>query len=269
MIKKHILYLLVCIVGMSMQSMPAFGWGQEGHRIIAKIAYDNLNRRVKKKVDKITGKRGMIYWSNWADEIKSDNIYPQSIKDGWHYQDFEAGLSDSLVADALVHYRAEGGNLFRALDSLELEMAGEKVDPMNANHIMRFIIHLNGDRYCPVHIAHMDDKGGNTVKMKWFGRETNLHAVWDSKIIESQGYSYTEYAQMIEDEYRDMKKEIEQKSDEQLLIESYHMTEAIYQYQQIWDGNPYHYIYTWRQPMERQLYTAGIRLAMRLNKMLK
>jgi hypothetical protein len=134
---------------------------------------------------------------------------------------------------------------------------------------MRVIIHRNGDRYCPVHIAHMDDKGGNTVKMKWFGRETNLHAVWDSKIIESQGYSYTEYAQMIEDEYQDMKKEIEQKSDEQLLIESYHMTEAIYQYQQIWDGNPYHYIYTWRQPMERQLYTAGIRLAMRLNKMLK
>ena len=104
------------------------------------------------------------------------------------------------------------------------------------------------------------------VKMKWFGRETNLHAVWDSKIIESQGYSYTEYAQMIQDEYGDMKREIEKKSDEQLLVDSYHMTESIYQYQQIWDGNTYHYIYTWRQPMERQLYIAGIRLAMWLNK---
>jgi hypothetical protein len=263
--KRLILGLLVTALT-GIYCVPANGWGQEGHRSIAKIAYDHVKCRTRKKLDKIIGERGMIYWANWADEIKSDNIYPQSIKDGWHYQDFEAGLSDSLVADALVHYRSEGGNLFRALDSLELEMAGEKVDPMNANHIMRFIIHLNGDRYCPVHIAHMDDKGGNTVKMKWFGRETNLHAVWDAKIIESQGYSYTEYAQMIQDEYGDMKREIEKKSDEQLLIDSYHMTESIYQYQQIWDGNTYHYIYTWRQPMERQLYIAGIRLAMWLNK---
>ena len=266
MIKRQILYVLVCFIGMSMHSVPAFSWGQEGHRIIAKIAYDNLKCSTKKKVDKIVGKRGIIYYANWADEIKSDNIYPQSIKDGWHFQDLDAGMSDSLVADALTHYRAEGGNLFRALDSLEIEMAGEKVDPINEEHILRFIIHLNGDRYCPMHIAHMDDKGGNMVKMKWFGRETNLHAVWDSKIIESQGYSYTEYAQMIQDEYGDMKREIEKKSDEQLLIDSYHMTESIYQYQQIWDGNTYHYIYTWRQPMERQLYIAGIRLAMWLNK---
>jgi len=85
------------------------------------------------------------------------------------------------------------------------------------------------------------------------------------KIIESQGYSYTEYAQMIEDEYKDMKREIMNKSDEQLLVESYHMTEAIYQHMQVWDGNTYHYIYTWRQPMERQLYIAGIRLAKWLN----
>ena len=70
---------------------------------------------------------------------------------------------------------------------------------------------------------------------------------------------------MIEDEYKDMKREIMNKSDEQLLVESYHLTEAIYQHMQVWDGNTYHYIYTWRQPMERQLYIAGIRLAKWLN----
>ena len=88
----------------------------------------------------------MIYHANWADEIKSDNIYPESIKDGWHFQDFNAGLSDSLIADALVHYPAEGGNLFRVLDSLEVEMTGEQVTRANAIHIMRFLVHLNGDQ---------------------------------------------------------------------------------------------------------------------------
>lgn len=248
-----------------MYCLPAFGWGQEGHRIIAKIAYDNLNRKAKKNVDAILGKQGIIYYANWADELKSDNIYPQSIKDGWHFQDFPAGLSDSIVADALIHYPTEGGNLYRVLDSLELDMEAEQISRTNMIHTLRFIVHLSGDRYCPMHMAHMDDKGGNAVKMKWFGRDTNLHTVWDTKLIESQGYSYTEYAEMLQHEYKDIKRQIEQASDEQLLVDSYHVTEAIYKYQEIWDGNTYHYIYTWRQPMERQLYIAGIRLAKLLN----
>lgn len=248
---------------------PAFSWGQKGHRIIAKIAYDNLHRKARKAVDKILGPQGMIYNANWADEIKSDNIYPQSIKDGWHFQDFEGGLSDSIVADALTHYPSEGGSLFRVLDSLELEMITEKYSESNADHILRFLVHLNSDRYCPMHIAHMSDRGGNDVKMKWFGRETRLHAVWDTDLIESQGYSYTEYAQMLQNTFRDSKKRIEQMSDEQLLVECYHMTDAIYKYQEIWDGNTYHYIYTWREPMEEQLYIAGIRLAKLLNEIYK
>lgn len=262
---KRVISLLLISACACMYCLPAFGWGQEGHRIIAKIAYDNLNRKAKKNVDAILGKQGIIYYANWADELKSDNIYPQSIKDGWHFQDFPAGLSDSIVVDALIHYPTEGGNLYRVLDSLELDMAAEQISRTNMIHTLRFIVHLSGDRYCPMHMAHMDDKGGNAVKMKWFGRDTNLHTVWDTKLIESQGYSYTEYAEMLQHEYKDIKRQIEQASDEQLLVDSYHVTEAIYKYQEIWDGNTYHYIYTWRQPMERQLYIAGIRLAKLLN----
>lgn len=267
-------FLLIFCICACAYSLPAFSWGQEGHRIIAKIAYDNLNRKAKKNVDKILGKQGIIYWANWPDEIKSDTIYVKSIKDGWHYQDFAGGMSDSLVADALVHYPSEGGNLYKALDSLtlffilrndEYSRIAEKAKDTNLVHTLRFIIHLSGDRYCPMHMAHMDDKGGNAVKMKWFGGNTNLHAVWDTKLIDSQGYSYTEYAQKLEHEYDWMKRDIQQATDEQLLLDSYHLTEAIYTYQTTWDGNAYHYIYRWHAPMEKQLYIAGIRLAKLLN----
>ena len=264
--KRTISIIILCVCAFA-YSLPALSWGQEGHRIIAKIAYDHLNKKARKNVDRILGTQGMIYWSNWPDEIKSDTIYPQSIKDGWHYQDFAGGMSDSLVADALIHYPAEGGNLYRALDSLvHVQRTNVRC---TKEHILRFIVHLSGDRYCPMHMAHMDDKGGNAVKMQWFGRNTNLHSVWDGKIIESQGYSYTEYAQMLEHTYAHKKKEIEQMSDKDLLLMSYHVTEAIYAYQQTWDGNTYHYIYRWRQPMEWQLYVAGIRLAQLLNNIYK
>jgi len=248
-------------------SLPAFSWGQKGHRIIAQIAYNHLNSKARKTVDKVLGDHGMIYWSNWPDEIKSDTIYPQSIKDGWHYQNFEGGMSDEAVADALVHFRPEGGNLFRAIDSLERRVQSTEYRAQTDSHILRFIVHLSGDRYCPMHVAHPDDRGGNGVKMKWFGSNTNLHSVWDTKLIDSQGYSYTEYAQKLEREYAHRKKAIEAMSDAELLLQTYHIVEAIYAYQESWDGNAYHYIYHWRQPMEEQLYIAGIRLAKLLNEL--
>ena len=256
---RRLISLIMISACLCMYCVPAFAWGQEGHRIIAKIAYDHLNKKAKKQVDALLGTRGIIYWANWPDEIKSDTIYPQSIKNGWHYQDFDPDMSDSLVADALIHYPADGGNLFRAMDSL---IAIKDKD----EHVMRFIVHLSGDRYCPMHLAHKDDKGGNAVKMKWFANHTNLHAVWDTKLIDSQGYSYTEYAQMIEDIYGPERQAIEQATDKDLLIQTYHLTEAIYSYQQTWDGNTYHYIYRWHQDCEHQLYIAGIRLAQLLNR---
>ena len=256
---KRFLQLFIVCACLSVYSLPALSWGQKGHRVIAKIAYDNLNRKAKKAVDKTLGKGGIVYWANWPDEIKSDTIYPTSYD--WHFQDFDGGLSDSIVADALIHYPAEGGNMFRALDSLVAVLKAGKGDA----HTLRFVVHLSGDRYCPMHMAHMDDKGGNTVKMKWFGENTRLHTVWDTKLIESQGYSYTEYAEKLELEYGWAKKYINAQTDATLMLDTYHLTSDIYEYQTTWDGNTYHYIYRWHTEMEQQLLIAGIRLAQLLN----
>jgi len=268
---KRILLPLIISICASMYCLPAFGWGQEGHRVIAKIAYDNLTKRARKAVDKTLGDHGMIYWANWPDEIKSDTIYAQSIKDGWHYQDLDGGLSDEAVVAMLTDYPTVGGKLFRALDSLVLRIQNTDrfADRVQTEHTLRFVVHIASDKYCPMHLAHMDDKGGNAVRMEWFGRKTNLHSVWDTKLIESQGYSYTEYADKLEREYKWMKKDIEAMSEEELLLHNYHFTEAIYAYQQTWDGNTYHYIYRWRAPLEEQLYIAGIRLAKLLNSIYK
>ena len=266
---KRVFTVLLIIVCACAYSLPALSWGQEGHRIIAKIAYDNLTKKAKKQVDGVLGKQGMIYWANWPDEIKSDTIYKQSIKDGWHYQDFDGGLSDSTVVAALTDYPKEGGNLFRALDSLVNDLQIRRFENSKIEHTLRFVVHISGDKFCPMHTAHQDDRGGNDVKMKWFGGNTRLHTVWDTKLIESQGYSFTEYAEKLEIEYEGEKQAILAMSEEELLLQNYHFTEDIYKYQETWDGNAYHYIYRWHIPMERQLYIAGIRLAKLLNSIYK
>ena len=258
-------FVAIVLLCAQLYAVPAFAWGQKGHRIIAKIAYDHLSRRARRNVDAVLGEQGMIYLANWADEIKSDTIYSNSYD--WHFQDFPSGLTKQDIFSSRDRYPAEGGNMFRALDSLKQEILNHKseINP----HTLRFLIHLSGDLYCPMHMAHMDDRGGNDVHMKWFGCDTRLHTVWDERLVESQGYSYTEYAAKLEREYEAFRKPLlgYQWSEKELIWNTYQLTEQIYAYQPVWDGNTYHYIYRWRQPMEYQLYVAGIRLAKLLNEL--
>lgn len=258
--RKYFLLIYISVLSI-LPLQEVYAWGQEGHRIIGQIAYDNLSCCARHKVDKVLGKHGLIYWANWPDEIKSDTIYPQSSD--WHFQDLDAGMTDSAVVATLTDYPVEGGNLFRVTDSLAQVL---RKDPNNFD-ALRFVIHLMGDRFCPMHTAHLDDKGGNAVKLKWFGRNTNLHSVWDSAIIDSRGYTYSEYAQYLEDTYAKEKKNILRMSDAEILLHNYHFTAEIYAYQTTWDGNAYHYVYHFAVPMEWQLYAAGIRLANLLNEL--
>lgn len=256
--KKTILISFAVLV-----AMPSFAWGPEGHRIIAEVAYNYMTKKAVKQVDNVLGTHGMVYWSTWADEIRSDTIYPNSYD--WHFQDLEGGMTDSEVAAVMTDYPKEGGNLYRALDSLYLLLQKDK----NNRDALRFVVHLSGDRYCPMHQGHISDKGGNTIKLKWFGTQTNLHRVWDEDLIRFRGYSVSEYAQLLIDMYGNERKAIEQASPEELLIRTYHITSDIYAYQTTWNGNVYNYVYRWKEPMERLLYTAGVRLAMVLNELYK
>ena len=62
---------------------------------------------------------------------------------------------------------------------------------------LRFIIHIVGDVHQPLHAGSGKDRGGNDVKVRWFGQETNLHSVWDSQMIEGQDLSFTEYTKWL------------------------------------------------------------------------
>ena len=251
--------LITTLILFTFSSCVLYAWGPTGHRVIIQIAYDNLNCRARHRVDRILGEKGIVYWSTWADNIKSDTIYQNSYD--WHFQDFDPGMSDSAVIATLTDYPKVGGNLFRAMDSLVNVL---RLDCNNAD-ALKFVIHLMGDRFCPMHTAHLDDLGGNRVPVEWFRQPHNLHWVWDEGIISAVGYSYTEYAEYIEHRYADQKKSIRRMTWEELLLHNYSFTEEIYAYQEEWNGNAFVYTYHFAQKMEWQLYAAGIRLAMLLN----
>lgn len=251
--------LLFTLLTLSFALPNVCAWGSHGHRVVAAVAYQYLSNRARKNVDAVLGTRGMIYWATWPDEIKSDTIYPTSFD--WHFQDLPSGLSDSALIATLTDYPKHGGNLFRATDSLTTLLQNDRT-----NHdALAFLVHFVGDRFCPVHVAHEEDRGGNTIKMQWFGRNTNLHTIWDTLMLEYVNFSYSDYATYLIDTYGKQRRQIEAISREDELRHTYDMVSQIYEYQTIFDGNSHHYAYRWKEPMNYQLYAAGVKLAQTLN----
>jgi len=254
---KRIILLSLTVLS----SLQLFAWGQKGHRIIAGIAYEYMSDRTKDRVDAILGKHGLVYLANLPDELKSDSTYDYTYD--WHFQDLPPGLTDDELVRLRNSYPIEGGHLWFVYDSICKRLQTMDNDTM----ALIYVVHLTGDFFCPTHLAHLDDKGGNTIRMKWFNYSTNMHTVWDDKLIDSQGYSYTEYIEYLEDRFDGESQFLFNASAAELTANNYHLVSAIYEYQPSYDGNAYHYIYRWREAAEHQLFVAGVRLAKILNEL--
>jgi hypothetical protein len=61
-----------------------------------------------------------------------------------------------------------------------------------------FLVHFVGDMHQPLHVGRPDDRGGNSITIKFDNKSTNLHALWDSGLIKQKGVDYETYARELE-----------------------------------------------------------------------
>jgi nuclease S1 len=54
---------------------------------------------------------------------------------------------------------------------------------------LRFLIHAIEDLHNPLHVGGRNDRGGNDLQVRFFGDGTNLHQVWDSRVLERHARS--------------------------------------------------------------------------------
>jgi nuclease S1 len=48
---------------------------------------------------------------------------------------------------------------------------------------LKYVVHFVADVHQPLHAGYADDRGGNKFQLQAYGRGTNLHALWDTKMI--------------------------------------------------------------------------------------
>ncbi|MFZ4455293.1 MAG: S1/P1 nuclease [Bacteroidales bacterium] len=239
-------------------SLTVAAYDGVGHRIVASIAYQNLTKKARTQVDAVLGKRGIIYESTWADEIRSDKKYDYSYP--WHYQNLRDSLTTADFKTLLENPKSEGEHLFYAIDLMKSRLTKDKNDA----DALKFLVHFVGDLHQPMHLGRKDDLGGNKVETKWFGKQINLHSLWDSYMIETQKYSFSEFSLYLRDKFESKKADFVKCSVVQSVETGYAIRTQIYGYDYS-DTNSYHYVYRFADSLDEMLYRGGIQLANILN----
>lgn len=166
----------------------AFAWGQTGHRVTGAIAESLLNRHAAREVRAILGAETLAEASTWPDEMRSNpDVFWQRTANPWHYVTVPSGRGYSDVG------APPEGDAVTALQQFSATLRDPNATREEKRLALRFIVHIIGDLHQPLHAGNGTDEGGNQVQVTFFRQSSNLHAVWDSGLIDRRGLSYTEF----------------------------------------------------------------------------
>ncbi len=100
---------------------------------------------------------------------------------------------------------SDKGDLYIAINKCIDVLKDTSSDKESKAFHLKLLVHFVGDLHQPLHLGQEIDRGANRIYVKWFGGNTNLHSVWDSKMIDSYKMSYSEMAYTLQKIYKNNK----------------------------------------------------------------
>ncbi len=242
-----------------------FAWGALGHRIVGEIANSYLTSKAKRHIAAILGNESIAMSSNWADFIKSDPSY--NFLSPWHYVNIPSGLDkDAFI---LKLETDTSMNAYTKIIFLQQQLKNQVLENKTKAEYLKLLIHVVGDIHQPLHVGRLEDRGGNNIKLTWFGDNVNLHQIWDEKLINFQQLSYMEYVHSINFSTSADRKILQKETLREVLFNSYQIAEKIYADVKPDDKLTYNYNFKYISTLNDQLLKGGIHLAGMLNDIFK
>ena len=244
---------IFCLLGIS---IVLISWGFKGHRAIASIAQKHLTSNTAYVVSAYLRGESMSEVATWADENRNNTTAP------WHFLNLPLGLNH----EQFVKYVSESdNNVYTAILKAEATLKDNSLSADQKNEALKNLIHFVGDAHQPMHISRKEDKGGNTIQVQFDGKGTNLHALWDSKLIDHEGLSEADIAKTYDTATPAEIKQWQSDGPMEWIWESYQISSELYAQvkpgQDIDDSYYQKYIPVIRKRIDQ----AGIRLAGELN----
>ncbi|MFD0767157.1 S1/P1 nuclease [Mucilaginibacter lutimaris] len=233
-------------------------WGYKGHRAIATIAQNHLTSNTAYVVSAYLKGEAMADVATWADENKDQKTA------AWHYLNLPLGLSYDVFKKQVTQ---SDNNVYTAILKTEASLKDKNLSADEKNAALKYLIHLIGDAHQPMHVSRKEDKGGNTIQLRFDNKGTNLHSLWDSKLIDREGLSEADIVKNYDVATAAQIKQWQSDSPMEWLWESYQISTELYKMAKPGQTIDDAYYQKYIQVIHKRVDQAGIRLAGELNKL--
>ncbi|GAB4450248.1 MAG: S1/P1 nuclease [Bacteroidales bacterium] len=238
---------LILIVLFSLISFFSFGWGEVGHHIIVQIAKAHVTKNIQDSVNKYLGTMSWESASTWMDDMRRNAEY--AYFKTWHYINIEKDMPYDSAKTGTDNVYVQ---LQNAINNLKNK---KNLSLKQITFNLKILFHLMGDFHQPLHVGYGIDRGGNEIKVNFLGKRTNLHAIWDTDIIEQANISFENVNALSQ---KKIYKNLKEVNLLKWMTKTRKMLVAVYHF-----SNPIEskYIEDSKHIIQHQLLLAGLRLA--------
>ncbi|MBI4891285.1 MAG: S1/P1 nuclease [Acidobacteria bacterium] len=152
-----------------------FGWGREGHRLVARIAALHLNGKAQAEAAKLLAGESLESIAAWADEVRPQRKETTT----WHY----INIPIKAERGDWRQYCPASGCVLRSVQEMAAKLKNPALPAGERTEALKFLVHFAGDMHQPLHVSDNGDRGGNDVPIIFQNRPSNLHSVWDTPIV--------------------------------------------------------------------------------------
>jgi len=248
----HGLLLLTSIIFLA-------SWGYIGHQAVGIIATNHLSPSAKSAVQKLLGDKSLGDIASWADEIRDNITFPE------HFINAPLGLSREAFENEVKNQPQD--NVYKAILANTAIINNPEASKDDKEKALKFIVHFVGDLHQPMHVSRKEDLGGNKIQLQFEATETNLHSLWDSRMIDKQGLNASEIAKQFDHASNEQIVQWQSASLMDWLWESYQISTKLYDVSTPGSKLGEEYYKAHIRIVDERIEKAGIRLAGLLNKL--
>lgn len=168
-------------------------WGAKGHSVIAEVAERGLSPNVAAQVRQMNFAAPLRDIASLPDDWRAQETRGERPGDTGplHYSNIP---NDQKSFDRARDCR-EDACIVAAIERYTNVLRDKTQSRDARREALIYVVHFMGDLHQPMHAAggtirnpetgqQEMDRGGNLVKVRYVGVETNLHSMWDSMLIE-------------------------------------------------------------------------------------
>ncbi|MCC5855499.1 MAG: S1/P1 nuclease [Idiomarina sp.] len=173
---------LVSIFIIALFFMPgkSMSWGFQGHEYIGNVTWAYLSPEARAWVSahlERVDEESLATMTTWADRVRGTE------EGRWmgplHFANIPPDETEMDMERDCPNRRCVVG---AAKDSVAIMMDPNATEQEQAE-ALRVFSHWITDMHQPLHLGFARDRGGNSIRITYRDRETNLHSFWDTVII--------------------------------------------------------------------------------------